>query len=152
MLTDSDADFLIKLLKAVASRHNQTLTDRSSGDIQIVGKNDRRFILNYFYSESNKVFHLRETEHNYTLIRINLNNKFHKNANGEKIWGNRINVFSETEYYDKADETTHCKAYPLPHNSISNSNDFLKVLRELLNYTNTGQTDKININIQTGLL
>lgn len=88
LLTDSEAKALIKIIKAIANKHNRTLTNRSSGTINLVGKHDTRFILNYFYSTTSKVFHLRETQHNYTLLRINLNNKFHKNANGEKVWGN----------------------------------------------------------------
>lgn len=101
LLTDSEAKSLIKIIKAIATKHNRTLTNRSSGTIDLVGQNNTRFILNYFYSTTSKVFHLRETQHNYTLLRINLNNKFHKNANGEKVWGNRVNIFSEEEYYQK---------------------------------------------------
>lgn len=151
-MTDLEARRLITLLKSVVARHNKTLTERSNGEINLVGSENRKFILNYFYSANSKVFHLREAEHNYTLVRINLNNKFHKNANGDKIWGNRINIFSEEEYYQKADETTHYRAYPLPYESISNSDDFLIILTELLDFTNTQQTDRISINIQEDLL
>lgn len=70
LLTDSEAKALIKIIKAIANKHNRTLTNRSSGTINLVGKHDTRFILNYFYSTTSKVFHLRETQHNYTLLRI----------------------------------------------------------------------------------
>lgn len=152
LLTDQEAQYLIKLLKAVAKQHNHQLTNKSSGEINIVGKENRRFILNYYYNDNSKVFHLRETEHNYTLLRVNLNNKFHKNASGEKVWGNRINIFSAEEYYLKADETTHYRAYPLPYETISNTDDFLQMLTNLLEYTNTQQSNKINISIQEDLL
>lgn len=151
-LTDSEARRLIKIIKTIARKHNKTLTDKSSGMIDIVGANDTRFILNYFYSTTSKVFHLRETQHNYTLIRINLNNKFHKNASGEKIWGNRINIFSEEEYYQKGDETTHYKAYPLPYEEINNTDDFLEMLDNILNYTNINNPAEVSINIQENLI
>lgn len=152
LLTDEEARYLIKLLKDVAKQHSHQLTNKSSGEIHIVGKEKQRFILNYFYSANNKVFHLRETEHNYTLLRVNLNNKFHKNANGDKIKGNRINIFSSEEYYLKSDEYTHYKAYPLPYETISNTDDFFQMLTNLLEYTNTQQNGKISINIQEDLL
>ncbi|NQN50729.1 hypothetical protein HPA12_00040 [Streptococcus suis] len=152
LLTDAEALRLIKLFKVVAQKHNKTLYNKSQGKIDIVGKGDKRFILNYFYSTTNKVFHLRETEHNYTLVRINLNHKFHKNANGEKIWGNRINIFSMEEYYQKGDENTHYKAYQLPYDRIRNTDDFLIALSDLLAFTNISNPEKININIQEDLL
>lgn len=152
LLTDIEAKDLIKIIKAIANKHNRTLTNRSSGTIDLVGKHDTRFILNYFYSTTSKVFHLRETQHNYTLLRINLNNKFHKNANGEKVWGNRVNIFSEEEYYKKGDETTHYKAYPLPYEDILNTDDFLDMLDNLLDYTNVNNPENIAINIQEDLL
>lgn len=152
LLSDQQAQSLIKLLKVVASKHHQTLTEPSKGTIDIVGQGDKRFILNYFYSATSKVFQLRETEYNYTLIRINLNNKFHKNADGQKVWGNRINIFSEEEYYQKADDNTHYKAYPLPYETISDADDFLQILSELLDYTNTQTKDRLSINIQDNLL
>lgn len=152
LLTDNEAQKLIAIIKTIAVAHNVTLTNRSSGKIDIVGKYDTRFILDYFYSETNKVFHFRETQHNYTLIRINLNNKFHKNASGEKIWGNRVNIFSEEEYYQKGDETTHYRAYPLPYDTIKDTDDFLEMLENLLDYTNINNPQYININIQENLL
>ncbi|HFU3983549.1 TPA: hypothetical protein ACGO2Q_002368 [Streptococcus suis] len=68
LLTDTEAQKLIKILKVVAQKHNKTLHNQTNGKIDIVGKGDKRFILNYFYSTNSKVFHLRETEHNYTLL------------------------------------------------------------------------------------
>ena len=45
---------------------------------------------------------------NHTLLRLNIcdDNNFHKNANGERIYGNRINVFSTDEYEQKNDGQT----------------------------------------------
>ena len=50
LLTDSEAKSLIKIIKAIATKHNRTLTNRSSGTIDLVGQHNTRFILNYFYS------------------------------------------------------------------------------------------------------
>lgn len=52
LLTDSEAKALIKIIKAIANKHNRTLTNRSSGTINLVGKHDTRFILNYFIINS----------------------------------------------------------------------------------------------------
>lgn len=152
LINDDQAYQLIKMIKTIAKNHNVVITNNSKGEIDIVGINNTRFILNYFYSDNSKVFHLRETEHNYTLLRINLNNKFHKNANGERVWGNRINIFSEKEYYLKGDETTHYKTYPLPYESIKNSDDFLENLSNLLEFTNVNNPESASIKIQQDLL
>ncbi|HEO6601069.1 TPA: hypothetical protein VBA44_001913 [Streptococcus agalactiae] len=152
LLTDSEAQHLIKILKTIAQTHNVTITNNSKGEIDIVGKNDTRFKLNYFYSENNKVFNFRESKHNYTLLRINLNNKFHKNANGDRVRGNRINVFSEEEYYLKNDEITHYRTFPLPFETIENTDDFLEMFSNLLTYTNINNPTKASINIQEDLL
>jgi hypothetical protein len=49
LIDDREAQYLIKLLKTVAKQHNQRLTNNSSGEIHIVGKENKRFILNYYY-------------------------------------------------------------------------------------------------------
>lgn len=152
LLTNEQAKELIQLFKKIAKAHNATLTNNSKRSIDIVGMNQTRFILDYIYSDSNKVFNFREYFHNYALFRINLNNKFHKNADGTKIFGNRINHFSAEEYYLKADETTHYRAYPLPYGNISNSNDFLKILREVFEYAHVTNPELASIKIQEDLL
>lgn len=152
LLTDQQAKDLIEIIKTIAKQHNVTLSSKSSGEIDIVGERNTRFILNYFYSENNEVFNFRETDHNYTLIRINLNNKFHKNADGEKIYGNRINIFSEEEYFQKADDITHCRTYPLPFFGISNSDDFLKIISELFICINVNNPNNASIKIQEDLV
>ncbi|MCU0082524.1 DUF6978 family protein [Streptococcus danieliae] len=152
LLTDEQADELLNIMKVFASRHDVTLTNNTNGRIDIVGENNNRFILDYFYNEHNKVFNFRETRYNYTLFRINLNNKFHKNADGTIVRGNRINIFSADEYYQKSDETTHYRAFPLPYDKISNSDDFLRTFEELIDFANITERDKVSFKIQDGLL
>lgn len=151
LIDDNQANELIKLMKRVLEKHNKTLLNNARGEIVLIGDNQEKFILNYFYSHHSKVIHLREGKNNYTLLRINLNNKFHKNANREIIQGNRINVFSEEEYYEKGDGKTHYKCYPLPFDTISNSDDFMQVFKQLLDFTKVKNPQRVDFNIQDTL-
>lgn len=145
LITDEEAHRLITVLKHIVEDHHGSLHENSTGEILIKGPDSCTFILNYRFSARKKTFNFRENNFNYNLFRINLNNSFHKNANGEKIKGNRINIFSSEEYYSKADGTTYQKAYHLPYNSIRNSDDFFEVLEDLLQYTNTNNSDRIKL-------
>ncbi len=152
LMDDSEANRLIKSIKMVLKKHNKTLIDNVRDQITLQGPGDTKFILNYHFQEHKKIIHLRETKYNYTLLRINLNNSFHKNADGEKIYGNRINIFSEAEFKAKADGNTHYKCFKLPFDNISDSNDFLLVFFELLGYANVNNKDFIDFNIQTSII
>ncbi|AMB93287.1 hypothetical protein QP248_02835 [Aerococcus sp. UMB8608] len=143
-INDQDAQRLIKMLKNIFDDHNIDLSVQPEGVIKIEGSGDISFILDYKYAASKTSFNFRETKYNYTLLRINLNDNFHKNADGTRVSGPRINVFSEKEFEDKGDNHTHYKAYPLPYDTIPKSNDFYEVLIELLKYTNTNNSDKIS--------
>ena len=72
---------------------------------------------------------------NHTLVRINLDSKFHKNSDGV-IWGNRVEIFSKDEFIAKNDGVTQIKAYSLPYKNFRNSNDFFDALEDIFNYTN----------------
>lgn len=152
MLTDTEAEQLLFMIKHIAKSHSHVIDEKGKGEFEIIGSNNVKFKLNYHYTINSKIIHIRECVNDYTLIRINLNNKFHKNADGEIIRGNRVNIFSEQEYYDKNDGKTHYKCYPLPYESISNSDDFLKVLDELYSFTNTHNADLVSISIQEKLV
>lgn len=144
-ISEDEANNLIFLLKRVIEEHNGELNEGSVGEIYIIGSGDYTFTLNYRFSRRKTSFNLRENKYNYNLLRINLNNGFHKNANGEKVFGNRINVFSTEEYILKKDGTTYMRAFPLPYESIENTDDFFEALENLLSYTNTNNTDKIKV-------
>lgn len=144
-ISDDEAQRLILMLKRVLKEHNQSLHEGASGEILITGSGNLKFVLNYRYTERKKSFNIRETKYNYNLLRINLNNSFHKNADNEKVIGNRINIFSTNEYHLKNDGTTYMRSFRLPYDSIRNTDDFHHLLKDLLSYTNINDTDKINI-------
>ncbi|XJS11177.1 DUF6978 family protein [Aerococcaceae bacterium WGS1372] len=150
-INDNEAERLTFMLKHIIEDVEGTLNYGDKGEINIKGSGNYPFVLSYYYDINKKSFNFRETKYNYSLIRININKGFHKNADGEKVEGNRINIFSEEEYYAKADGTTHMRAYPLPYKSIQSVDDFIVLLHELLSYTNTNSTDKVKINTQITL-
>lgn len=145
-LTDDDAEKLIKLTKEIIEKHDIKLEDNCKGHININSTNSEiNFILNYFIKPGKVTLNFRETQFNLCLLRINLNDGFHKNSNNEKVRGNRINIFSEDEYKKKNDGATYMIAYPLPYKTFKNNSDFVSQLFSLLEYTKTNPNDSINI-------
>ncbi|MCW6680839.1 hypothetical protein NHG33_06510 [Aerococcaceae bacterium NML130460] len=152
LINNEEAQRLIKMIKTVIESVNGTIREGDTGVINFIGSDNHSFQMKYYYSSRKKTFNFRELKHNYNLIRINLDNNFHKNSDGTKISGNRINIFSEEEFYQKGDGVTHQKCYPLPFESIRNSDDFLNVMGDILKYTSVNQIEKIHLNIQESLL
>ena len=151
LINDDEAKRLITLIKYVFNKHNKVLGENSQGEVKLIGSGNESFILNYRYTQRSKVIHLRESKYNYTLLRINLNNSFHKNSDGNKIFGNRINIFSEEEYYAKGDGRTHYKCHSLPFSNISDSGDFISTFVEFLDYCKVLNPTKVNFVIQGSL-
>ena len=153
-LTDEESQNLLNILKVIFEKHNKIIKEdeKTHDNIQIQATTGEKFILSYKYSLRSKVFNFREVRYNHTLFRINLNNNFHKNADGEIIRGNRINIFSEQEYIDKNDGQTHYKAYPLPYENIKNTDDFITILDSILKFSNTNKNDNLSIQIQRNLI
>ncbi|HCY8059881.1 TPA: hypothetical protein O1868_000665 [Staphylococcus aureus] len=149
-LNDEDLNYLVNLSKEILEQYNIKLDETCKGDINITSCNSEYFFtLSYFLKPGKATINFRECRYNYSLLRLNLNDGFHKNSNNEKIRGNRINIFSEKEFIQKADGATHMKAYPLPYNIFDDSSDFVKQLFTLLEYTKTNHND--NIKIKTNL-
>ena len=149
-LTDEEAQRLLLLSKEILEQHNIKLEEKCKGDIVISSSKEKsQFILNYFIRPGKSTLNFRESQYNLCLLRINLNDGFHKNSNKQIIRGNRINVFSEKEYKSKNDSSTHMIAYPLPYEIFENSSDFVKQLFTMLEYTKTKHND--NIYIETNL-
>ncbi|CAJ2231444.1 DUF6978 family protein [Companilactobacillus paralimentarius] len=137
-LTDAEAKRLISLLKITLTKQKFILNDGLRGKIKISGKlnnKDHYFFLNFMYAKDNIHLNFSDAVTNYTLVRINLDSRFHKNSDG-KVYGNRVEIFSETEYLAKNDGSTQIKAYPLPYKDFRNSNDFFDALEDIFNYTN----------------
>lgn len=149
-LNDEDLNYLVNLSKEILEQYNIKLDETCKGDINITSCNSEYFFtLSYFLKPGKATINFRECRYNYRLLRLNLNDGFHKNSNNEKIRGNRINIFSENEFIQKADGVTHMKAYPLPYKIFEDSSDFVKQLFTLLEYTKTNHND--NIKIETNL-
>ncbi|HDA7246564.1 TPA: hypothetical protein O5T53_002959, partial [Staphylococcus aureus] len=132
-LNDEDLNYLVNISKEILEQYNIKLDETCKGDINITSCNSEYFFtLSYFLKPGKATINFRECRYNYSLLRLNLNDGFHKNSNNEKIRGNRINIFSENEFIQKADGATHMKAYPLPYNIFDDSSDFVKQLFTLL--------------------
>ncbi|HEC2158324.1 hypothetical protein B5C01_10565 [Staphylococcus delphini] len=145
-LTDDDVEKLINLAKEVLVKHSIKLEENCKGYVNINSPDSEiTFILNYFIKPGKITLNFRETRFNLNLLRINLNDGFHKNSNNEIIRGNRINIFSEDEYKKKNDGSTYMIAYPLPYKIFENNRDFVNQLFTMLEYTKTNHNDNINI-------
>lgn len=145
-LTDADVNKLISLTKEVLKEYDIKLTDRAKGDIKIYSTTrDEHFILNYFVRPGSATLNFRETRYNLCLIRLNLNDRFHKNSDNTRIHGNRINIYSQKEFSLKADHSSYMVAHKLPYKGFEDSRNFMNQLFALLKYTNTVYDDKISI-------
>ncbi|AUV66353.1 hypothetical protein RO950_02540 [Staphylococcus haemolyticus] len=145
-LTDKEVIRLIELSKKVLMHYNIKVEDVGNGEIEInSNEGTERFILSYFIKPGKITINYRETIYNLSLVRLNLNNGFHKNANNERVFGNRINIYSEKEFEKKGDGSTYMIAHPLPYKSFEDTSDFVQQLYAMLKYTNTKYDDKIII-------
>lgn len=145
-LNDEDFYYLLNLSKEILEQYNIKLDDTCKGDINIMSSNTEYcFILSYFLKPGKATLNFRECRYNHCLLRINLNDGFHKNSNNVKIKGNRINIFSEKEFKEKDDGKTYMVVYPSPYKLFEDSSDFIKQLFTLLKYTKTNHNDNIKI-------
>ena len=156
LLSDEEANRLINMLKQTLKKYNIQLKEYDKGEILLHGfggvKNGE-FRLIYKLSPQNKVINFIECKYNYCLFRININNNFHKNADGTRIQGNRINIFSKEEFASKRDGKTYMKAFPLPfEDTIRNTSDFLELFEDVVKFANIDKNNDLNISIQDSLL
>ncbi|WP_455224615.1 DUF6978 family protein [Granulicatella sp.] len=155
ILTDEDANRLIKMFKQTLKKYNIQLKENDQGEILLHGignKKNGEFRFIYKLSSENKVINFIECKYNYCLFRININNSFHKNSDGTRVQGNRINIFSEEEFNLKGDGKTYMKAFPLPFKDIRNTSDFLELFEDVIKFANIVKNDDLNISIQGSLL
>lgn len=144
-LTDSEAQQFIKIVKEIVKKYKIDISKQPRGSILINSSLiNRDFILYYFYSIGNIHLNFADSRTHLTLVRINVDNSFHKNSDGI-IRGNRVEIFSEKEYIAKGDGRTHYKAYPLPFDTIKNTNDFFMAFENILEYTNTKENGMISM-------
>ncbi|MBS4762148.1 hypothetical protein KG089_05365 [Carnobacteriaceae bacterium zg-ZUI252] len=153
-LTDKEAERLIKMLKKAVEKYNIIIKLGDTGTLTFCGLGGEKngiFKMHYKFTKNNKVFHFMECQYNYTLFRVNLNNAFHKNADGSKVFGNRINIFSEKEFYEKQDGHTHYKAFSLPYDTINNTDDFLDMFEQLITFASIIKNEDLTISTQGDL-
>ncbi|MFM2490232.1 hypothetical protein ABW365_22045 [Enterococcus avium] len=94
LLTDQQAQYLIKLFKTTLERHDIYLSEKSQGSIQLKSfENQYEFTLRYHFSIGKKTIHFMDDETKHTLFRVHLSDGFHKNANGERVYGNELMFF-----------------------------------------------------------
>ena len=155
-LTDEEANRLMKMFKQALQKYNIQLKEYDRGEILlhgIGGVKNGEFRLIYKLSPESKVINFIECKYNYCLFRININNNFHKNADGTRIQGNRINIFSKEEFDSKRDGKTYMKAFPLPfEDTIRNTSDFLELFEDVVKFANIDKNNDLNISIQDSLL
>lgn len=155
-LTDDEANRLIKMLKESAKRYNVTIDETdSNGELTLIGAGNQtnyQFKLIYRCRPDSKVFQFLECKYGLTLFRINLNSSFHKNADGNKVYGNRINIYSTEEFYSKNDNKTYVRAYPLPYHEITNTTDFLTVFENICKFASIIKNNKLEIAMQESML
>ena len=145
-LTDKEASQLITMFKHLMDKKKIQLHDGDKGILKIESdildintKNHHKFKMDYMYAIDNIHIQLRDCTTDYTLVRLNLDQSFHKNSDGNYVRGNRIEIFSEKEFNEKlkrnGDARTHVRAYPLPYKNFRNTNDFVLAITDFFNYT-----------------
>lgn len=135
-LSQKEADNLISLFKTFLKDYSIDLKDGDNIKLDIISKSDKRKYKLYIHYELNN-YHLNfaDISTKINLIRINLNDSFHKNADGNIIRGNRVNLFCEEEFNARQDGQ-YMRAYPLPYKDlIKDPKDFGEAVDEMLNYT-----------------
>lgn len=148
LITDSEAEQLIKTIKYIIKKYNISLKPGNKGYIELKSNNDNNigFLLHYFISKNvlNKMsLHLRQKHTNINLIRINIDpNGFHKNSNNHTIYGNRILIYSTSEWIEKADGKTYVKAYDVP-NEFTDTDSLEQVFLDFLVYINVKEESKV---------
>lgn len=140
LLSDEEAQYLIGIIKDIVPQQPYVLEKTAKGQISIEAKEIKHeFILYYMFALDNIHLNFTDARTHHTLVRINLDQKFHKNSDGHKVRGNRVEIFSAEEFIKKGDGYTHYKAYPLPFETIRNTNDFFEAMDDILNYTHTNK-------------
>lgn len=153
-LTQKEADELIDIAKKIMSSHSNILRKdpATKGRIEIRSKQTtREFLFTYFYGVDKIQMQLMDWGTKHVLVRVNLDENFHKNSDNTYARGNRINIFNEKEFYDKGDGTTHYTAHELPFKTIRNTEDFFEILEDLFDFTNVEEENKVNISISETL-
>lgn len=136
-LNQEQADRLIEMVKLLLDNYGINLKKQTQGSMELTDNLEiHHFKLWYKYALGNCHITLSYIDcvPILTLVRINLDSRFHNNSDG-RVWGNRIEIFNEQEFYDKADSFTHYKAYKLPYKGIRDTNKFVTIIKDFFRFT-----------------
>lgn len=149
LITDSEAKHLIEILKYIIKKYNVPLDPGSKGVIELDTDEKYEFFLHYFVSpnvENKMSVHLRQKTTNINLVRINIDpNGFHKNGNKQKIFGNRLLIYSQEEWIKKADGKTYVQAYNVPE-EFTDTTNLEQVFLDFLVYIHVKEENKLLFN------
>lgn len=136
-INQKQADKLIKLIKKLSKKYKLDLKDGETYALNLKSKNSKRkFKIFIQYAVKNYHINFWDEQTRLSLVRFNLNDSFHKNADGKIIRGNRVNLFCEDEF-NQRDDDQYMRAYSLPYkNILKNPSSFTEALEEMLKYTN----------------
>lgn len=90
-----------------------------------------------YYDKFNSHINLHDAKTGLSLIRINLDNKFHKNLNGTIVKGPRVNIYDINEFSPSKRHFSYMKCYSLPYLIFDDSIDCVESLIKNLEFTNT---------------
>lgn len=145
-LTQADGNKLISLAKKFTQKYKLELKDGERYILKASTTNGRIFKIFIQYATKNVHINFWDEITKLSLVRFNLNDSFHKNANGKIIRGNRVNLFCEDEFNIRKDGQ-YMRAFKLPYKDIlKNPTSFDEALEEMLKYVNViNYKDKLNI-------
>lgn len=101
-LNDEDLNYLVNISKEILEQYNIKLDETCKGDINITSCNSEYFFtFKLFLKPGKATINFRECRYNYSLLRLNLNDGFHKNSNNEKIREIELIYFLKMNLYKK---------------------------------------------------
>lgn len=148
-LTQEQANQLLFELKVLAEKYDLKISANSINKLELNTKNKDKLVMTCTYrTKMNMHINIHEKSTGISLIRLNLDNKFHKNLNGEIIRNYRVNIFDLSEYCPKKGHFAYMKAYKLPYKKLNRPTNFVFAIMEVLNFTNTDFYEKLKVEME----
>lgn len=146
LLTQKQAETLLFELKALAKKYKLEISRNTINKLKLKTKNNRNLVLTCTYRNSyNSHLNIHDSISGLSLIRINMDNKFHKNLDGEIVRGNRINLYDEKEYKPEQGHFSYMRAYKLPYLQFEENLSYQEAIQKLLAFTNAEYENKLII-------
>lgn len=148
-LTQEQANKLLFELKKLIQKYDLKISGNSTNKVELITKNKNKLIMTCTYrNRMNMHINIHDDSTGISLIRMNLDSKFHKNWNGEIVRNYRINIFDLSEYHPEQGHFSYMKAYKLPYKELNKPTDFISAIIEILNFTNTEFDKKLKIEME----